>query len=558
MKTFEDYGIDLQGKSGQIKVPCPRCGNEHPKRTDLSVNTIEGTWNCKHPKCSWSGGLGGGNSQWAQKTAKIYSLPKDTAMTLILPDNAIEWFAKRGISKDTIESERIGFKKGNDEWVCFPFYRDEKLINVKYRKMAEKDHRMSPGSELIFYRLDCIAKHEEIIITEGEPDALALVECGYDNVISVPNGSSGKFDSAKMSYFENAQELFKGKKIILAGDNDEAGKSLMEELSRRFGKVRCSVVSWSDDCKDANDVLIRHGKETVRSCIEQKKHYPIEGILSSVDISEEFWEMRKHGTPKGLSTGFNELDKYWTVRKKELVVFTGKPQDGKTTTIRNLVFNLATMHKLKFAIYSPESRPLCVWQADFAETFCGKNFFRLSDEEMVAVETFCHEFFKYLLPVNNDCSLDSMLGLLEATIIRHGTDICIIDPWNCLDHSKRDAGVPETEFIGWALNKITGFMMSHDVAFWVVCHPKKLEKVKKQYDVADVYDLMGSSNWANKADDIITVWRSDTDVVEWHIKKVRSKWTGKRGKVKVVFNTETNTYTEMDILTTHFIGKDGQ
>ena len=64
-----------------------------------------------------------------------------------------------------------------------------------------------PGSAQIFYNVDCLSDPQlsgfPLIITEGEMDALAAIQCGYPKTISVPGGApehdSGD-DGARWNY----------------------------------------------------------------------------------------------------------------------------------------------------------------------------------------------------------------------------------------------------------------------------------------------------------------------------------------------------------------------
>ena len=65
---------------------------------------------------------------------------------------------------------------------------------------------------------------ETIIITEGEMDALSLVECGFMNVVSVPDGApaeGSKPSDKKFSYLLSAEEhLMNAETVILCTDSD--------------------------------------------------------------------------------------------------------------------------------------------------------------------------------------------------------------------------------------------------------------------------------------------------------------------------------------------------
>ena len=50
-------------------------------------------------------------------------------------------------------------------------------------------------------------------------------------------------------------------RIIIATDADSAGQAMAEEIARRIGKDRCFKIEFPEGCKDANDVLVKLGKD---------------------------------------------------------------------------------------------------------------------------------------------------------------------------------------------------------------------------------------------------------------------------------------------------------
>src|SRR5690606_20899309 len=107
-------------------------------------------------------------------------------------------------------------------------------------------------SELIFYNLDSINESTEVIIVEGELDCMIVDQVGLKSVVSVPNGATLS-NNPNLDYLENCMSYFDNKeRIIIATDNDDAGRKLRDELARRFGKHRCYKVDFADQT-DAND-----------------------------------------------------------------------------------------------------------------------------------------------------------------------------------------------------------------------------------------------------------------------------------------------------------------
>ena len=254
--TFSEQGIIIKRNSGQVKTKCPKCSQDRKKKADpcLSVNIDDGIWNCHN--CGWNGGLKKQNNFMNEKP---FVLPKEINVNQVYSEKLIKWFYDRGISSDTMMKNRIAEGKeympqlGKETTtIQFKYFRDSKLINVKYRDAA-KNFKLVKDAERVMYGLDDLLGKKEVIIVEGEMDKLAFYEAGYKNCVSVPNGAS----NLKMEYLKDFPEDLE--KVYLAVDNDEPGKKLQEELSRRIGRDICYRVTYPDGCKDINDVLITYG-----------------------------------------------------------------------------------------------------------------------------------------------------------------------------------------------------------------------------------------------------------------------------------------------------------
>jgi twinkle protein len=126
----------------------------------------------------------------------------------------------------------------------------------------------------IFYNIDNTVGHDTCIIVEGEMDVLALHEAGITNAISVPNGAT--LNSNNLDYLDNCIDYFDDKeKIIIAVDNDPPGLALQTELVRRLGAEVCYLASF-DDCKDANEYLIKYNASELKSRVLDARPVPLE------------------------------------------------------------------------------------------------------------------------------------------------------------------------------------------------------------------------------------------------------------------------------------------
>jgi twinkle protein len=231
--------------------------------------------------------------------------------------------------------------KAEEDVICFNYFREEELINIKFRG-RRKIFKLATNAELIFYHLDGIKDKSECVITEGEIDAMSFYEAGVHNVTSVPNGAAVG-SNQQLIYLDNCIEYFaKMKKIVLATDDDMAGRNLRSELARRLGKERCYQVTYPIGSKDANEVLVKYGSQALKEVYENATVWPLEGIrtLNDSDIKKTVLDWYENGYPKGLRThipGFDELLQFWP---GQLTLCTGVPQSGKSEFL-NYISNIS-------------------------------------------------------------------------------------------------------------------------------------------------------------------------------------------------------------------------
>ena len=251
-------------EEGKKQGICPLCSHDRKPKNQ----------NAKCASYDWDRGLGTCHNcntsfqlhtyQRKGASEKVYVRPTEVKHNPPA-SKVVEWFKTRGISQQTLTDLKIGEgpeympQTGKTENVIkFNYFMGDQLINVKYRD-GRKNFKLYKGAEKVFYNMNSIVGYEYCIITEGEMDVLALHEAGIPNSISVPNGAT--LNSNNLDYLDNCIDYFEDKeKVILAVDSDEAGQALQQELVRRLGAEVCYLATF-DDCKDANEYLIKYGKE---------------------------------------------------------------------------------------------------------------------------------------------------------------------------------------------------------------------------------------------------------------------------------------------------------
>ena len=560
MKTFADFNIEIRsGGSGQVRTLCPRCSGERKKSGEkcLSVDVSKGVWLCHH--CGFTGGLGSAKDQIPDRESKTVTIPKYKLKTP-LPEKVIKYFQNRGISESVLKAEKVGYGPSwkDKNGIQFPYFKGGVVVNVKHRT-HEKEFRQEKNAEKCLYRFDQITNCKEtdtLIITEGEIDCLSFLEAGFDMVTSIPDGAPNegtKNYTTKFDFLKSAEAIFANyRKIILAMDNDPNGKTAERELARRIGAERCYRIQYPEDCKDANDVLVKYGKKAVKQLISMVKPYPVAGIFTAADLRDEVIARYHNGAGRGFSTGLASLDPFYTVKPGELTVVTGIPGSGKSEFVDALAVRIASLHDWKFAFFSPENLPVSRHISKLIEKIVGKSFAqhgfeerRMTIEEVNQSIDIMNDYLFFIYPEDEILSVDTVLEKARVTIFRYGVHGIVIDPWNELEHIQ--GNLTEAQYLSKALTRIRQFARVNQVHIWIVAHPRNLVKdVSGDYRPPTMYEIAGGAHWRNKADNGLCIHRPDyfVDETEVYIQKIRFKEVGKIGQVSLIYSRDSGEYLD--------------
>lgn len=464
-----------------------------------------------------------------------------------------EWIEARGL--DPALAERLGLEtvmRDGAAWLAIPYTLSGEVVNHKYRRTSAKDHRMDPGAPLMLWNADCLkdprvrSGQARLVITEGEWDAMAAIQCGFPFAVSVPNGApaseTADLDSAKRYEWvdRHADDLREVREFILAVDSDQAGQYLRADLVALLGADRCLFVEYPADCKDLNEVLEYHGDHKVAECLATAKPYPVQGLFRIDDFPEK-------GEVRSYDVGVEPINEFLRIVPGTLTVVTGYANQGKSTLMNGIIgYAICNHFPVCIASFETDVRPILVDGLRMSILGCGKHDLPKADTRQV--DTMLSQRLSIIsqaVDEEMEMDLDKFLDLCRVAVIRHGVKMIVLDPWNELEH-KRRRDESETEYISRALRAIKRFAKHHDVAFWIVAHPAK--PIPGAKTVPGLYDISGSANWANKADYGVTYHRPkfDENKAKVIVNKVRMGLPGKRGEVEVTYDFRVSRFRLWD------------
>ena len=530
--NFNQYSLE----EGKTQGTCPLCSSSRqPKNQKLKCASYD-----------WERGLGTCHNcnttfqlhtyQRKGNSEKVYLKPtEEPKMYLAEPGSkVVKWFKTRGVSEKTLKDLKVSEgpefmpQTGKSEnTIKFNYMMGDTLINIKYRD-GKKNFKLYKGAEKIFYNINSIIGYDTCIIVEGEMDALSFHEAGLPNVISVPNGAT--LNSNNLDYLDNCIDYFEDKdKIILAVDNDEPGQALQQELIRRLGAEVCFTVDF-EDCKDANEYLLKHGKENLIQQITKAKPVPLENVTTFKDIEGEVTDFVKHGFKPGYQVGLANFDRIFSTYTGQFITVTGIPSSGKSDFVDQMVIGYNLNYKWKTAFASPENQPTYlhahklmrkVWQGmPTPGDINSKKWNEVA--EHVNDNFFFIDMERY--------TLESILRKGAELVKRKGIKCLVIDPFNKIrdiDSNTDDVNRYTMEY----LTKIETFAKKFDVLVFIVAHPTKMYKDKDgKIEEPNMYNIKGGGEWYDASYHGILVHRDyEAKTVKAKVLKVKFQNLGENG-----------------------------
>lgn len=470
--------------------------------------------------------------------------PKRLQIRKARSDEAKRWLEEeRGISEATQTLTGVKFVElYGDPAVAF-VYGDPSLHNAKIRKIEEKRFVIQGTIEDPYLWNLVDPDLDYLIIQEGECDSLSCYEAGLKNAISVPHGATRDGEQKLQFLDKHYPAINKFKRIILLTDNDEPGKQLAAELSRRLGRWRIYYPEYPQDCKDANEVLLKHGGAKLKEIIEGARAAHIPGLELATAFQDELLRLRRGEVGYGISTGIPGVDSLFKVSPGLLTVVTGFPSSGKSAWVDSVHVHLAKKHDWKIACWSAENPP-AQHIAKLSEVYVGKRFHTnmpnpMSDEEMTEAAKWVGEHF-FFITQEEDATPDSVIDRLRAAVMRYGIKSCVVDPYNYLSlpGAKR-----EDQEISDMLTKFVRFCQETETHLFLVAHPRNLPIT----EIPNGNTIAGGGTWRAKADFGITIHRPQADnCVDLICWKVRHSHLGRMGSTQIGYDVRKAEYYDLD------------
>ena len=515
----KEQGIRTKTVGSELRFyKCPYCKNATNDKDTFAINLNTGMFKCMRASCSAHGNmitlhkdfgfsLGTEPDEYYDRSRRFRTFPRKPKP--VPKDNAVEYMATRGISKEVCEKYGITSSKDNDDVLVFPFYDEkENLTFIKYRNTKfdpEKDKNKEWCSKdtkpILFGMSQCNRDNKTLIMTEGQIDSLSVAEAGFENAVSVPTGKNG------FSWVPYCWDWLQGfDTLIIFGDYEHDSITLLEDMAVRFnGNLLHVRTEDYKDCKDANDILRKYGPEQIKHCVNNAVPMDVKEIKDLSEVKKvNLADLEK------FNTGFQNLNKViGGFYMGQVVLLTGERGKGKST-LASQFGTMAVKAGYNTFFYSGE---LLDW------------YFRNWIDLQIAGDKFINKIrnpygtYDYSVDGSIYDSMEAwyagkikiydnnivqqeehedLLETVEKAIKCYSCRVIFIDNLMTAmdDNVMSDLNRQQTAFV----KKLTKIAKQFNVIIFLVAHPKKNQTGK--YDFTND-DVAGSSNITNLVDVVL-------------------------------------------------------
>jgi archaellum biogenesis ATPase FlaH len=409
-----------------------------------------------------------------------------------------------------------------------------------------------PGEPVLLYNADALEGAEEVIITEGEFDAMVLAQ-------HLGNAEDERAKRIAVVGLPGIQtfpkdlevQLADAKRIFIGFDSDEAGRIGAEKLKELLGD-RARIVALPNEnlACDWSDYLLPIAEDTR----EWKSEHVYAGhswrdvlrlmgaasgkrIFSVAEAGMSFREYR--ATHEGLTMGFPELDATLApgLLPGQVVIFLAKTGTGKTLFLCNLCVNMRAQRILFVSLE--------MTREEVYDRLRKIYLFHHEDASDFELETALGNI--YICDENRLGERD--LGTLVAEFeVESGfrPEIVMVDYLGYYARGARGQSPYEK-----ASNAVMQLKAEAKAGRYVIITPSQVNRVAKDGKPIDLDDARDSGAVEETADFMMSLYRPDDALnVEGQVEDVQPSGKVKCGVLKSRHGGKGRTFTfQMDMLT---------
>ncbi|KAG1707253.1 hypothetical protein DVH05_026447 [Phytophthora capsici] len=522
---------------------------------------------------------GGSNAGAAVEVKIIQALDNEKAMAIqknLLDDSEFEPVLKyltdiRGLTKEVLQKYCVGAieqpfwdhdagERVNAKCISFPWMARQMDMNAmgvmcqEEKKQDSEDKNLYDVVRLKLRAVDDKAKQQlvpkggswglfgwntvpaaagELVLTEGEFDAMAVHQATGIAAVSLPNGCQSLPPSV-------LPLLERFKRIYLWMDNDASGQSNVEKFAAKLGMARCYIVRMptnaaSSPVKDANDAL-RAGLD-LTAIVNAADRVPHSQITTFEELRRDVYEeivnpLKACGVQSRAFPSLNRMMKGH--RMGEVTVLTGPTGCGKTTFLSQLSLDLCGqgVSTLWGSFEIKNTRLMHKMLTQLAQ--------RNLSGDVKAFESAADRFEAlpmYFLRFFGSTDVDEVLDAMDYAVYAYDVQHILLDNVQFM-MAGQGRGYDKFERQDSALDKFRKFASAKNVHLTLVIHPRK-EQEDQDLTLSSVF---GTAKATQEADNVLILQRTRGES-KLDIRK--NRFDGTLGSIPLKFDVDAASLREV-------------
>eukprot|EP01127_Copromyxa_protea_P020754 TRINITY_DN6973_c0_g1_i1.p1 TRINITY_DN6973_c0_g1~~TRINITY_DN6973_c0_g1_i1.p1 ORF type:complete len:778 (-),score=123.30 TRINITY_DN6973_c0_g1_i1:132-2402(-) len=436
---------------------------------------------------------------------------------------------------ETTDKKKVA-KKSEEEY-------DLVLARMKYRPVVQKTFRLDPtgGAWGLFGWHLVPPGATEIVLTEGEFDAMSVYQATGVPAVSLPNGCN----SLPIEIIEMLEPF---KRIVLWMDDDVKGQEGVEKFSMKLGMARCVVVQMAKDktkvkngtdttVKDANDAL-KLGLD-LKGMLSRASGIPHKQILTFDEVREQvFLELSNPQQVAGVQCSsfptLNTLIKGH--RRGELTIVTGPTGIGKTSILSQLSIDYCKQGvNTLWGSFELQNVKLI---KKMLIQYAAKNLEKNIHEFKYFADKFS-ELPLYFMKFYGTTQIDNVLDAMEYAVYAYDVEHIILDNLQFMTGSNA-RGYEKFDILDNAIERFRKFATNKNVHITLVIHPRK----EQEGMALSAQSVFGSAKATQEADNVLIIQKPFSGEYRY-LEVVKNRFSGELGKIPYRFDADILKYYEL-------------
>ena len=412
------------------------------------------------------------------------------------------------------------------------------LVRNKIRGVGKENkhyQRMdpSPGQWGIFGLNTLDPKNPNIVITEGEFDAMAVNQATGYQAISLPNGAN-HLPVQILPFLE------KFTKIFLWMDADEVGQANARKFAEKLGINRTFIVNSRcldvNGPKDANDAL-REDPKSLEKYLLLSKALSQENITTFSEMKAAVYhKILNFEESKGLKCQtlewFNKKLKGF--RRGEFTIYSGLTGSGKTTLLSQLSID-----------FCKQGVPTLWGSFEIKNEILMTNMLLQYSEANLIKEPKGFDFWAnrfenlplYFMKFFGSSELDKIISTIDFAIYTYDISHIVIDNLQFL-LSGQGRGFAKFDLQDEAVSKFRQLATTRNVHVSLVIHPRKVDDTQE----INMSSIFGTAKSTQEADNVFLIQNHKGYKV---LELKKNRFDGEVGSIAVGFDKDTKSYFEL-------------